>query len=62
MFTHAVLGANDIKKAKQFYDATLGALGYKYIGPMGENAAMYGKDGPEFIVTKPSRARALSVS
>ena len=60
MFTHAVLGTNDITKARKFYEATLGALGYKYVGPMGENAAMYGKDAPEFIVTKPANGKAAS--
>lgn len=29
MFSHIMLGANDIEKSKMFYDATLGALGVK---------------------------------
>lgn len=29
MFSHVMLGTNDIDTAKQFYDATLGALGRK---------------------------------
>ncbi len=29
MFSHVMLGANDIDKSKAFYDATLGALGYE---------------------------------
>jgi catechol 2,3-dioxygenase-like lactoylglutathione lyase family enzyme len=29
MFSHIMLGANDIKESKAFYDATLGALGYR---------------------------------
>ena len=28
MFSHVVVGTNDLKKAKRFYDAVLGALGY----------------------------------
>ena len=28
MFSHIMLGANDVQKSKEFYDATLGALGY----------------------------------
>jgi catechol 2,3-dioxygenase-like lactoylglutathione lyase family enzyme len=28
MFSHVVVGSNDLKKAKRFYDAVLGALGY----------------------------------
>lgn len=29
MFSHIMLGANDIEEAKAFYDAILGVLGYK---------------------------------
>jgi catechol 2,3-dioxygenase-like lactoylglutathione lyase family enzyme len=29
MFSHIMLGANDVEASKAFYDATLGALGYK---------------------------------
>ncbi|WP_371193305.1 VOC family protein [Glaciecola sp. SC05] len=29
MFSHIMIGANDIQAAKVFYDATLGALGHK---------------------------------
>jgi len=28
MFSHVMLGSNDVQKAKVFYDAVLGALGY----------------------------------
>ena len=54
IFTHACLGANDLGASKAFYDAALGALGVKNLGPMGENAFLYGKDGPEFVVLKPA--------
>jgi catechol 2,3-dioxygenase-like lactoylglutathione lyase family enzyme len=29
MFSHIMLGANNVEKSKAFYDATLGALGHK---------------------------------
>jgi len=29
MFSHIMVGANNIEESKAFYDATLGALGYK---------------------------------
>jgi catechol 2,3-dioxygenase-like lactoylglutathione lyase family enzyme len=29
MFSHIMLGANDIEQSKKFYDAALGTLGYK---------------------------------
>jgi catechol 2,3-dioxygenase-like lactoylglutathione lyase family enzyme len=58
IFTHAVLGTNDLAKARKFYDATLGALGVNYIAPMGENGLLYGgPDGPEFVVTKPANGK-----
>ncbi|ODU22899.1 MAG: glyoxalase [Sphingomonas sp. SCN 67-18] len=53
IFTHVVLGTNDLDKAQGFYDAALGALGYSRQGAFGANGMMYGATGPEFIVTKP---------
>jgi catechol 2,3-dioxygenase-like lactoylglutathione lyase family enzyme len=58
IFTHVVLGANDVAKSRKFYDAALAPLGIKNLGPMGENAFLYGKDGPEFIITKPANGQA----
>ncbi len=57
IFTHVVVGTNDLAKARRFYDATLGALGIKFIAPMGEHGLLYGKDSPEFLVTKPANGR-----
>ena len=57
IFTHVVLGANDLDKSRKFYDATLGALGVKNMGPMGERGFLYGKDSPEFLVTKPANGQ-----
>lgn len=58
IFTHVVLGTNDLEQSVKFYDAALGALGIKNLGPMGENGALYGVDGPEFLVTKPANGEA----
>jgi catechol 2,3-dioxygenase-like lactoylglutathione lyase family enzyme len=37
MFSHIMLGANDLEASKAFYDATLGALGHKpgFMDPKG---------------------------
>ena len=45
MFSHIMLGANDIDEAKVFYDATLGAIGHKpgMIDPKGR--CLYLADG-----------------
>lgn len=53
VFTHVVVGTNDLEKSRKFYDAVLPALGMKHMGMMGENAHMYGVDTPAFMVTKP---------
>lgn len=51
IFTHVMVGAKDLGASTKFYDATLGALGLKNLGPMSENTVMYGADTPEFFVT-----------
>lgn len=53
MFSHIMLGANDIDASKAFYDATIGALGGKpgRIDPKGR--VIYFNNGGLFIVTKP---------
>ena len=54
IFTHIVLGTNDLAKAAKFYDATLGALGIKNLGGFGDKAVLYGVAAPEFLVTIPA--------
>lgn len=52
MFTHIVVGSNDLAKSKTFYDAIFGALG---MGPgmdMGTRLAYMGPEG-NFMVTAP---------
>lgn len=61
IFTHVVLGTNDIDKARAFYDSTLGALGLKRVMNM-ENASLWGKDGPEFMVTKPANGQPATAA
>lgn len=53
MFSHVMLGADDIDAAKAFYDAALGALGARpgIVDPKGRVIYMHG--GGLFIVTKP---------
>lgn len=52
MFTHLVIGANDIPSAKKFYDAAVGALGHGPGAEMGERI-VYSHDGRILLVTKP---------
>jgi len=53
IFTHVVLGTNNLEGARKFYDETLAALGIKRVMNM-DNASLWGKEGPEFMVTKPA--------
>ena len=53
MFSHIMVGANDLDAAKAFYDATLGALGYGpgVVDPKGR--LFYITDSGIFAVTTP---------
>ncbi|WP_321931989.1 VOC family protein [Paraburkholderia guartelaensis] len=56
MFSHVVVGTNDLEKAKRFYDAVLGALGYGE-GVSDDNERrrryVYRADMGFFIITEP---------
>ena len=53
MFSHIMVGANDVQKSKAFYDAVLGALGYEP-GVTDEKGRVFwmSKSGV-FAITKP---------
>lgn len=52
MFSHIMVGSNDLEASRAFYDATLGVLGAK---PAIEHSGrlVYDHDGGRFLVTKP---------
>jgi catechol 2,3-dioxygenase-like lactoylglutathione lyase family enzyme len=52
MYTHVMLGANDIDLAKKFYDASLGALGVPP-GAVDGNRIFYITPTGALIITKP---------
>lgn len=52
IFTHVVVGTNDLERSRRFYDATLATLGVKRVMNM-DAASLWGVDAPEFMVTKP---------
>lgn len=60
MFTHIVVGSNDLDKSRKFYDAIFSAAG----GPAGtldpKGRLVYPKDGFRFLVTKPIDGNAAS--
>lgn len=53
MFSHIMLGADDIEASKKFYDATLGVLGAKpgIVDPKGR--VIYMNKGGMLLLTKP---------
>ena len=52
MFSHIVIGANDIAAAKKFYDAALGALGHGPGHDLGDRV-VYACGTGTLMVTKP---------
>ena len=60
VFSHTCVGASDLGRSSQFYDAALAPLGVKNLGPFGENCVLYGKDTPAFLVLKPGNGEAPS--
>ncbi|MDR2857212.1 MAG: VOC family protein [Novosphingobium sp.] len=52
MFTHVVVGSNDLKKSRTFYDAVFGAIGGSPGMDMGTRLA-YAHNGSNFMVTTP---------
>lgn len=53
MFSHVMIGSNDLERSKKFYDALFTATGGREgrVDPKGR--IMYLKDGGIFIITKP---------
>lgn len=54
MFSHIMVGANDIDESKKFYDAVLGTIGVNpgYVDP-GSGRVFYMTPGGNFALTKP---------
>ena len=53
MFSHIMIGSNDMARSKKFYDALFGAMG---AGPGVEDArgrVAYSHNGGRFMITKP---------
>ncbi|MDX5984716.1 MAG: VOC family protein [Pseudomonadota bacterium] len=52
MFSHVMVGSNDLEASRTFYDATLGALGARH-GSDNNGRIFYMHNGSMFLVTKP---------
>ncbi len=53
MFSHVMVGSNDIERSKKFYDALLGALGAKPAMVDDKGRLIYMHNNGLFLVTKP---------
>lgn len=62
MFSHVVIGSNDLDKSKKFYDAILGALGHPagFIDPKGR--VFYATPTGNFGITKPLDGNPATIS
>jgi catechol 2,3-dioxygenase-like lactoylglutathione lyase family enzyme len=64
MFSHVMVGTNDIERSKKFYDAVLGTLGAgepaRNTNATGQARLFYRHDGGTFCVSEPIDGKAAS--
>jgi catechol 2,3-dioxygenase-like lactoylglutathione lyase family enzyme len=64
MFSHIVVGSNDIERSKRFYDAVLGFLGagepLRHLSGSGHVRLFYRHNGGTFGVTQPINGEAAT--
>ncbi|MBY5702858.1 VOC family protein [Rhizobium leguminosarum] len=53
MFTHVMIGSNDLERARSFYDATFAALGGKPGEMDARGRLIYAHEGGRLMITKP---------
>lgn len=58
MFTHIMVGANDLEKSQKFYDAIMTALGIGPGKPDGKGRVFYSSPAGNFAITKPINGQA----
>lgn len=60
MFSHIMIGSNDIDRSKKFYDALFGAMGVEPAAPDARGRLAYSHNGGRFMVTKPNDGKPTS--
>ena len=64
MFSHIMVGSNDIERSKRFYDAVLGKLGagepLRNVAKTGHIRLFYRHDGGTFCVSQPINGEAAT--
>lgn len=62
MFTHVMIGSNDLERARRFYDATFAALGGK-TGTLDERGRLvYAHEGSRLMITRPIDGKPATVA
>ena len=66
MFSHVMVGTNDIERARRFYDATLAVLGVgapvRNVNATGQVRLFYRHEGTTFCLTEPINGEPASVA
>jgi catechol 2,3-dioxygenase-like lactoylglutathione lyase family enzyme len=66
MFSHIIVGSNDIERSKSFYDAVLGTLGapepVRNVNATGQTRLFYMHDGGIFGISEPINGEPASVA
>jgi catechol 2,3-dioxygenase-like lactoylglutathione lyase family enzyme len=60
MYSHIMIGSNDIDRSKKFYDAIFGVLGVAPATPDARGRLAYAHSGSRFMVTKPNDGKPAS--
>ncbi len=64
MFSHVMVGSNDIERSKRFYDAVLGVLGagepFRNAASTGHIRLFYRHDGGTFCISEPINDKAAT--
>lgn len=62
MFTHVMIGSNDLQRARDFYDATFAALGGKPGEMDARGRLIYAHGGGLLMITKPIDGKPATVA
>jgi catechol 2,3-dioxygenase-like lactoylglutathione lyase family enzyme len=64
MFSHVMVGSNNIEQSKRFYDAVLGMLGagepFRNTSPSGHTRLFYRHEGNTFCISEPINGEAAT--
>jgi catechol 2,3-dioxygenase-like lactoylglutathione lyase family enzyme len=62
MFSHIMIGSNDIERSKKFYDAVFGAMGGTPSAVDAKGRLGYSHNGGRFMVSKPIDGKPASAA